>query len=49
MEFLIVFVESLVECGLIFYIVEEVFVYILSNFESVDEVKVVFEKIGLLD
>ena len=41
--------ESLADRGLTPHIAEEVLAYILSNFESVDEVKVAFEKIGLLD
>lgn len=36
--------ESLAERGLTPHIAEEVLAYILSNFESVDEVKVAFEK-----
>ncbi|MGH2162199.1 choloylglycine hydrolase, partial [Enterococcus faecalis] len=41
--------ESLADRGLTPHIAEEVLSYILSNFETVDEVKVAFEKIGLLD
>lgn len=41
--------ESLADRGLTPHIAEEVLAYILSNFESVDEIKVAFEKIGLLD
>ena len=36
--------ESLADRGLTPHIAEEVLAYILSNFESVDEVKVAFEK-----